>query len=84
MTMDPQKRSTTKPRERQIPLISMDPLKIEIPDNSKASFQPRDRAGLLSKQSAHTDSNLICITQLDTRIGLEPHPSYMKPGCFID
>ena len=29
--------------------------------------QPRDRAGLLSKQSAHTDPNLIRIRKPDTR-----------------
>ena len=43
---------------------------------SKASIQPRDRAVLLSKQSAHTNPNLIRIQQLDTRIGLEPHPYF--------
>ena len=36
--------------------------------NSQTSFQPRGKAGLLSsKQSAHTDSNLIRIRQPDTR-----------------
>ena len=30
MTMDPRKRSTNEPLERQIPLISVDPLNIEI------------------------------------------------------
>ena len=44
--------------------------------NSKARIQPRDRAGLLSKQSAHTDPNLIP--------GLEPQPFCMKHWCFID
>ena len=34
---------------------------------SKTSIQPRDRAGLLCKQSAHTDPNLIRIRQPDTR-----------------
>ena len=32
MTRDSQKRSTTEPQERQNRLISVNPLKIEIPD----------------------------------------------------